>query len=57
MKLENKKEFIEGIDYYLEKGFVIFTEKYLLQKEKCCSNKCRHCPYTPQYIKGNKEVK
>ena len=51
-----KKEFLEGIDYYLEKGFVIFTEKYLLQKKKCCFNNCRHCPFD-ESIKGNKSLK
>lgn len=40
-----KKEFIKDVDYYLENGFVIFTEKYLKEKEFCCKNNCRHCPY------------
>lgn len=49
-----KKEFIKDIDYYLEQGFVIFTEKYLRERSYCCGNKCRHCPYEPKAIKGNK---
>ena len=49
-----KKEFIKDIDYYLEDGFVIFTEKYHLEKGECCGNDCRHCPYEPKAIKGNK---
>jgi len=53
-----KKEFIQGIDYYLENGFVIFTEKYLKEMGECCTNKCRHCPYDPpREIKGNKMIK
>ena len=47
-----KKEFIKDIDYYLENGFVIFTEKYLKEREYCCGNGCRHCPYNN--IKGPK---
>lgn len=36
----------EGIDYYYnEDGFVVFTEKFHLQKGVCCGNGCRHCPY------------
>ena len=49
-----KKDFIKDIDYYLEDGFVIFTEKYHLEKGECCGNDCRHCPYEPKAIKGNK---
>lgn len=48
-----KKEFIKDIDYYLEDGFVIFTEKYLTERNFCCGNNCRHCPYDPKGIKGN----
>lgn len=36
----------EGVDYYFnEKGLVVFTEKYHLQKGFCCGMGCRHCPY------------
>lgn len=45
------KDFIQGRDYYLENGFIIFTEQYLKDKGFCCGNKCRHCPYVAS-IKG-----
>ena len=48
-----KKDFIQGVDYYLEEGFVIFTEKYLKEKGECCGNGCRHCPFHPKNIKGS----
>jgi hypothetical protein len=35
---------------------VVFTEKWLLRRGECCGNKCRHCPYTPQYQRGNVEL-
>ena len=36
----------EGIDYYLsEDGYLVFTEKYHLEKGYCCGMGCRHCPY------------
>jgi len=38
--------FIEGIHfYYNENNFLVFTEKYHLQRGYCCGNGCRHCPY------------
>jgi hypothetical protein len=52
-----KKDFIEKIHYYLENGKIVFTEQYHIDRGFCCSNVCRHCPYEPKYIKGNKELK
>jgi hypothetical protein len=52
-----KKDFILGVDYYLENGYVIFTAKYLSEKPTgCCGNGCRHCPYEPKNIKGGKTI-
>ncbi len=36
---------IEGVDFYYENGYIVFTEKYHLEKGYCCGNGCRHCPY------------
>ncbi|HNL40127.1 MAG TPA: DUF5522 domain-containing protein [Saprospiraceae bacterium] len=36
---------IEGRDYYLERGYLVFTEAYLLRRGRCCGSGCRHCPY------------
>jgi len=36
----------EGIDfYYTGNGYMVFTEKYLLERGYCCGSGCRHCPY------------
>jgi hypothetical protein len=51
-----KKEFIEGVHFYLDSGKVVFTEAYFLQRGTCCGNKCRHCPFTKPAVKGNKEL-
>lgn len=51
-----KQEFILNVHYYLENGKVVFTEKYLKERGQCCSSLCRHCPYTPKHIKGNKKL-
>ncbi len=52
-------EFIQGKDYYLEKGNVIMTEEYLAKRGKCCGsgNGCRHCPFDPIHTKGNKKLR
>ena len=36
---------IEGEDYYLEGGLMVFTERFLLRRGFCCESGCRHCPY------------
>jgi len=46
-------EFKEGIDYYMENGYRVMTERYLINRGYCCSNGCRHCPYWPKAQKGN----
>ena len=36
----------EGIDYYfIEGGYLVFTEEYHLKRGYCCKNGCRHCPW------------
>jgi len=30
---------------YRENQYVVFTEKYHLQRGSCCKSSCRHCPY------------
>lgn len=38
-------ELVEGLDYYMENGFLVFTERYLRKRGFCCRSGCRHCPY------------
>jgi hypothetical protein len=46
-----KQELIEGEDYYInEKGLLVFTEKYLLDRGYCCGNGCKHCPYNYEAV-------
>jgi biotin synthase-like enzyme len=42
-----------NIDYYKEKDRVVFTTLFHLKRGYCCGNKCRHCAYTPKYLKNN----
>ena len=50
-------KFVQGVDYYLEKGQIIMTEQYLTKRGTCCGSGCRHCPFWPAYTKGSKEIK
>jgi len=44
--------------YYInEEGLLVFTEQYHLQRGYCCGKTCKHCPFDPVGIKGNKNVK
>ena len=38
-------DLIEGIHYYTEGEYRVFTEFYLLSRGYCCRSGCRHCPY------------
>lgn len=35
----------ENEHYYMENGFMVFTEVYHRARGACCGNACRHCPY------------
>ena len=35
----------ENEHYYMENGFMVFTELYHLARGRCCGNACRHCPF------------
>lgn len=48
----------EGVDYYMApEGYRIMTEYYLAKRGYCCSNGCRHCPYSPKAVKGNQNLR
>ena len=37
-------------EYYLSaEGYLIFTEKYHLNRGYCCKSNCKHCPYTTKH--------
>jgi hypothetical protein len=43
--MSRQPELKEGVDYYVERGMYVFTEKYLRERGYCCKSGCRHCPY------------
>jgi hypothetical protein len=36
---------VEGVDYTLEEGKLVFTQDFLLRRGYCCNSRCRNCPY------------
>jgi hypothetical protein len=42
---KHPNEMIEGIHFYIERGYLVFTELYHLLRGKCCQSGCRHCAY------------
>ncbi|HYK04034.1 MAG TPA: DUF5522 domain-containing protein [Thermoanaerobaculia bacterium] len=38
-------KFIEGVHFYREGQYYVFTELYLRERGYCCESGCRHCPY------------
>jgi hypothetical protein len=47
---------IEGEDYYIEAGLLVFTRRFHLKRGHCCGSGCRHCPYDPHWTKGSTAV-
>jgi Family of unknown function (DUF5522)/Cysteine-rich CWC len=39
------KQVVEDTHYYMEGGFMVFTELYHMQRGYCCKSGCRHCVY------------
>jgi hypothetical protein len=38
-------ELTEGVHYYMEDGYRVFTEFYHISRGYCCRSGCRHCAY------------
>ena len=49
------KELKEGIHYYLdEKGWVVLTKQFHLERGYCCGLGCRNCPYNYENVPEDK---
>ena len=47
----SQPEVKEGIHFYINKdGYIVFTEKYHLEKGFCCGMGCLHCPYNYENV-------
>jgi hypothetical protein len=45
---QTERALIEGRDYYLEHGLMVFTAEFLRRRGYCCESGCRHCPYSTE---------
>lgn len=36
---------VEGVDFYREGPYLVFTEAFLRRRGYCCESACRHCPW------------
>ena len=43
----------ENLHYYMENGFMVFTESYHQARGSCCGNACRHCPYDYENVSAS----
>ena len=43
--------------FYWEGNKKVMKEEYHIKRGSCCGSGCRHCPYTPQYQKLNKNLR
>jgi hypothetical protein len=51
------EEDVEGVDYYFDGPYLVFTEAYHLKRGYCCQSGCRHCPYgfmKPEPVPGGR---
>ena len=39
------EKLVEGVDYYWDGPYMVFTADYHLKRGSCCQSGCRHCPY------------
>ena len=42
---KNRDQMVEGLHYYIEYGYFVFTEFYHFLRGNCCQSGCRHCVY------------
>lgn len=42
---QHPTQYKEGIHYYIEGPYWVFTTYYHYLKGNCCKNNCRHCAY------------
>ncbi|MFL6256551.1 MAG: DUF5522 domain-containing protein [Pyrinomonadaceae bacterium] len=43
--LKESRPLVEGVDFYREGAYVVFTAAYHLRRGSCCKSGCRHCPF------------
>ena len=44
-EMKERPPLVEGVDFYREGAYVVFTAGYHRRRGSCCESGCRHCPY------------
>src|ERR1700751_3904184 len=42
---DESQPLVEGVDYYMDGPYLVFTEACHLKRGYCCQSGCRHCPW------------
>jgi len=37
---------IDGLDYTMQSGYMVFSKWFFLKRGSCCKNGCKNCPYS-----------
>lgn len=52
-----RADFQEGVHYYIEGSYWVFTELYHMLRGQCCQSGCRHCVYGYSKKSGSENTK
>ncbi|ALQ09276.1 hypothetical protein EU508_11230 [Pseudoalteromonas fuliginea] len=44
-QFRGNENLIEGLDYTMQSGYMIFSKWFFLKRGSCCKNGCKNCPY------------
>jgi hypothetical protein len=55
-KMPGRDRRMEIEHYTNAEGYLVFTERHLLNRGSCCGCGCLHCPFEPRADKGNTKV-
>lgn len=51
------RNFVEGRDFfYDDRGRMILTELFHMERGRCCGKTCRCCPFVPKFKRGETKI-
>ncbi|MDC9509874.1 DUF5522 domain-containing protein [Pseudoalteromonas sp. Angola-4] len=45
-RFRGNENLIEGLDYTMQNGYMVFSKWFFLKRGTCCKNGCKNCPYS-----------
>jgi hypothetical protein len=52
----DSKTDLQQSDWYFENGLLAYTATFHSKRSHYCGSGCRHCPYEPKHVEGNRKV-